>query len=204
LSNHPQFEALMYSFSMNKPYLVVITGRPGSGKTTLAHNLAKEMHCPAFCRDEFKEGFVNTIGLNHASLDQDINWQIYETFFQTVEFMVSKGVSLIVEAAFQHKLWFPKLDSLQNKTRMSIFICAVEPQVARSRFIARGLADPTREYFHGDQTVHTAKDGIELPICDYDPPVISVPTLTVNTANGYDPSLEDIVSFMMSSSKTIA
>lgn len=73
---------------MNKPLLIVVTGRPGSGKTTLAHALAKEVHCPAFCRDEFKEGFVNTMNGNHDAMGNEVNWEIYETFFQVVELMV--------------------------------------------------------------------------------------------------------------------
>src|ERR1041385_7271330 len=94
---------------MNKPFVIVVTGRPGSGKTTLAHTLAKHIHCPALCRDEFKEGYVHTMGGTHASLGKDINRHLYDIFFETVDFVVSKGVSVVIEAAFQHTAWFPKI-----------------------------------------------------------------------------------------------
>ena len=45
---------------MNVPSLIVVTGRPGAGKTTLAHTLARLIRCPALIRDELKEGFVLT------------------------------------------------------------------------------------------------------------------------------------------------
>ena len=182
---------------MNKPLLIVVTGRPGSGKTTLAHALAREIRCPAFCRDEFKEGFVNTMNGSHDALGDDVNRGIYETFFQAVELMVSKGISLVVEAAFQHKLWAPKLEPLLDLTRMSLVICAVDPPIARARFIERGLADPMRERFHGDRAVHAAKEGIRLPIGDYNPPRLSAPTLCVDTTDGYRPGMKEIVSFVM-------
>jgi dephospho-CoA kinase len=58
---------------MNKPLLVIITGRPASGKTTLSRLLSREIKCPLFSRDEFKEGFVNTVGAPHAELDDSAN-----------------------------------------------------------------------------------------------------------------------------------
>ena len=41
------------------PTLVVVSGPPGSGKTTLAHKIAAAVGCPAICRDEIKEGMVH-------------------------------------------------------------------------------------------------------------------------------------------------
>ena len=43
-----------------KPKLVVVSGRPGAGKTTLAKKLGELIKLPVFCRDEFKEGYVST------------------------------------------------------------------------------------------------------------------------------------------------
>ena len=185
--------------TMNKPLLVVVTGRPGSGKATLAHTLARQVRCPALCRDEFKEGFVNTANSSHESLGKDVNRDIYDTFFQAVELLLTKGITLVIEAAFQHKLWFAKLEHLQKISEICILLCSIDPPLARSRFIQRGLSDSNRERFHGDRAVHAAKDGIQLPIGEYDPPRLSVPTLEVDTTKGYQPEMEEIVSFVMRS-----
>lgn len=182
---------------MNKPFLIVVTGRPGSGKTTLAHALAKEMRCPAFGRDELKEGFVNTVNSSHAALGTNVNWSIYETFFQAVELLLANGITLVIEAAFQHKLWAPKLRPLLNISRVRIVLCSIDLQLARSRVIQRGLSDANRERFHGDVTVHAARDNIQLPLGNYDPPRLPVPTLEVDTTNGYRPGIDAIVSFAM-------
>src|SRR4249919_3442909 len=48
----------MIELPARRPTLVIVTGRAGSGKTTLAHRLAAMIGCPALCRDEIKEGMV--------------------------------------------------------------------------------------------------------------------------------------------------
>jgi predicted kinase len=181
---------------MNKPLLVVVTGRPGSGKTTLAHTLASQIGCPVICRDEIKEGFVNTMQSSHESLGQDVNREIYNTFFETLEFLLSKQITLLAEAAFQHNLWALPLERLSHLSQIKIIICVVDPHLARSRFIQRGLADPNRLRFHGDWGVRAVREGIEVPLKDYDPPLLSIPTLRVDTSDGYSPSLDDVVDWL--------
>jgi len=53
---------------MEKPYLLVVTGRPGAGKTTFAKNLGNEIFMPVISRDQIKEGYVHTFGKRHTEL----------------------------------------------------------------------------------------------------------------------------------------
>ncbi|MEX0884900.1 MAG: AAA family ATPase [Phycisphaeraceae bacterium] len=187
----------------HQPTLVIVTGRPGSGKTTLAHALAREVRCPALCRDELKEGLVNTAG-DHDQLGKDANWHIYETFFATIELLMDRGITLVAEAAFQHKLWAPKLEPHVGRWRMRLIVCTIDGKLARTRFIERGVADPLRERFHGDRAVRAHREGVELPIGEYDPPQLPVPTLSVDTTVEYSPPLSDILKFVRASDRAAA
>jgi predicted kinase len=178
------------------PTLIVITGRPGSGKTTLAHQLARAIHCPAICRDELKEGFIHTTGQPTHPGD-DIARQIYATFFDSLELLLTRRITLVAEAAFQHKVWAPRLDSMQSIARVRIIVCEIDPMLARARHIERGLTDPARERFHGDPAVQAAREGRMLPIEIYEPPKLDVPALAVNTSDGYQPAIESISAFAL-------
>jgi predicted kinase len=177
-----------------QPSLIVVTGRPGSGKTSLAHALARAVRCPAICRDEIKEGFVNTTG-ESGSPGDEIGRRVYEAFFDTVKLLLSRRITLVAEAAFQHKNWAPKLEPLREIARIRIVLCDINPALARARHVERGLADPDRERFHHDVAVQAAREGRELPIDSYDPPRLDVPVLTVETTDGYRPDFDAIVAF---------
>lgn len=179
---------------MNVPILTIVAGRPGAGKTTLAHRLAQAIRCPAICRDELKEGLVHTVQQDAAS-GNDLNRQVNAVFFHAIELLLLNQIMLVAEAAFQHHLWLPRLEPLQAIAHIRLVICSVDPLVAQTRCIQRGLADPQRERYHGDPAVQAAKAGVLLPISPYNPPHIAVPTLTVDTTAGYWPAFEAIVAF---------
>jgi predicted kinase len=166
-----------------QPALIVVTGRPGSGKTTLAHALARTIHCPAICRDEIKEGCINTIG--HIDTPGDgTAMRVYDAFFDTVTLLLERGVTLVAEAAFQHKLWAPKLQPLRDIARIRIIVCALDELLAQQRHAERSAADPDRDRFHQ-----------KWPGGEYDPPQLDVPTLMVDTSDKYRPDFQSIVSF---------
>src|SRR5437867_9817352 len=108
-----------------QPLLIVVAGRPGAGKTSLAHALARAIRCPAICRDEIKEGLVNTTGQSGTPGD-DIAWRVYEAFFDTVKLLLGHGITLVAEAAFQHKVWAPKLTLMRDTARIRIVLCTID------------------------------------------------------------------------------
>ena len=177
--------------------LIVLTGRPASGKTTLVRRLAPEIRCPLISRDEIKEGLVNTLE-NNVSAGFDLNRHVYKTFFETIKFLLNRKITVIAEAAFQHKLWMPELEPLMSIARIRIIYCVIDAQLAKSRFIERAMSDPDREGFHENQTTQSSKEGITIYERDYDPPQLAVPTLSVDTSNGYQPTFEEIISFAKS------
>jgi hypothetical protein len=126
---------------------------------------------------------------------EDIQWQAYETFFDVIELLLKRRVSLIAEAAFQHDHWEPKLEPIKQFAHIRVVLCTIDPQLARARYIARGLADPDRELFHADRPVRAAREGRELPIGIYNPPHFGVPILHVDTTDSYQPAFESILSF---------
>jgi predicted kinase len=177
---------------IEQPLLIVVTGRPASGKTTLAKILSQEIKCPLLSRDEFKEGYINTVKLNHAELDNAVNWNIYETFFRAVDLLISNNISVIIEAAFQHKLWQPKLLPYLNRAKVRMIICTIELDLAKSRFIHRASNDTGREKFHGDPLTG---DNI-FSANSYEPPKLFAPTLEVDTTSGYKPCVKQIIEFI--------
>lgn len=51
-----------------KPKCIIVTGRAGAGKTTLAKKLGERLWMPVISRDEIKQGYVNTFGIEHDRL----------------------------------------------------------------------------------------------------------------------------------------
>ena len=174
---------------MKKPLLAVVTGRPAAGKSTLAYRLKDALRVPIVCRDEIKEGHIRTLG-GPTNMDSELPARVNDAFFATIDLLLDRGVSLVAVAAFQNRVWAPRLEPMLDRADLRIVVCDVSGPVAVERQSERDRQDPDRVAYHP----YTAGyDGLTF---EYDPPRLPVPTLKVNTAAGYEPDLDSILVFL--------
>lgn len=172
---------------MGRPTLILVTGPAGSGKTTLAHELAAAVGCPALSRDEIKEGMVlSNRGFVAASSDP-LTRRTYELFFEAMTLLLRAEVTLVAEAAFQHGLWVKGLSPLGDLAALRIIRCVVPDVVARARQEHRLRTQSTRAA-HADAQ-HLTQAATFRPL------QLDAPTLDVDTSDGWHPNLETVANF---------
>src|SRR6476646_7417863 len=108
----------------SKPKCIIVTGRPGSGKTTLARKLGPRLWMPVISRDEIKEGYVNTYGVKHDELPPDTDLIVSNFFFNIVSQYLANKVSVVIEAAFQHHVWQPRMPRILELSHPFLIICS--------------------------------------------------------------------------------
>jgi predicted kinase len=176
------------------PTLVVVSGPPGTGKTTLAHKIARAVGCPAICRDEIKEGMAHATPGFVPEPGDELTMRTLPTFFGVLELLVRSGVTTVAEAAFQDRLWRPGLEPLRALAQVRIVHCTVDADVAFQRNLRRRQKDPLR-LAHADPGPLDSADHA-LGNRTFERVSVDAPWIEVDTTDGYRPGLKEIVAFV--------
>ena len=85
---------------MTRPTLLIITGPPASGKTTVGRALARELRMPFYSKDDVKEILFDTIGIGDAESGRRLGSASWELLFMIAATELAERHSLVLEANF--------------------------------------------------------------------------------------------------------
>lgn len=179
------------------PTLVIVSGPGGAGKTTLAHQLARVVGCPAICRDEIKEGMAHSRPGFAPAPGDELTMRTLPVFFGVVELLLRAGVTAIADAAFQDHVWRPRLEQFRGLAQLRIVHCVVTHDVAFRRVLQRGQDNPVRRV-HADPRPDHDLAAFARQRDAFDRVSVEAPCMEVDTTDGYQPGLDEIVRFINS------
>lgn len=82
------------------PLLVVVTGPPAAGKTTVARGLAGRLRLPLIAKDTIKEALFDGLGTGDLAWSQRLGEATYRVMLELAEASVTAGAGLVLEANF--------------------------------------------------------------------------------------------------------
>ena len=114
-------------------------------------------------------------------------------FFEVVNQYLTNKVSVIIEAAFQHRVWEPKIPEIASVSRPFLIVSSIDAELAARRHLQRGIDYSNRTFYHGDKRVDIYRQtGVISPPGDYVSPALDIPTMRVSTKGAYCPSVDEI------------
>lgn len=162
------------------PLLVVVTGSPASGKSTLAEKLSESMRLPLLAKDAFKEEIYDNLEGAAPADSHRLGFVAVRLMHSWSKRLLEKGVSLVLESNFKRSLSLPDLESLFALSQPVVVQCVAPRDEVVDRYVERS-EEGERHPVHDDAN-HVDELRHDLEKGEYDMRVLDVPVITVDTS----------------------
>ncbi len=188
-----------------QPTLVLVTGAPGSGKTTLSRSLAETLRLPWLSRDRLRTGLFFALGgWSEEPEAVPSRKESIDVFLEAVELLLARRVSVVADYVLLRE-GFPKGCRIPHLAKC--VIVETSTPCATDRYLNRLRNDPflnrpavLRALGHSsidDALTERSAGASAIGPLLFDVANTGLRTVTVDTTDGYVPSFEEIVEFVL-------
>jgi predicted kinase len=176
------------------PTLIIVSGAPGSGKTTLARRLANDLRLPLLGKDDLKEALADAVGVPpDVPASMQLGAGAYAVLYLVAQQLLEVRTGLIIESNFRRGVSEAELRPLLAWSDAGLIQCTAAPEIVLRRYAERHeRGDRHAAHLDADRAVALADD---LSAGRFEPLNLPIPTLVVDTTDGWRPSYESILDF---------
>src|SRR5262249_41063453 len=117
-----------------RPPLVIISGPPAAGKTTLAGLIARGLGLPLLAKDTIKEAVVDALGCDSVDRSRELGRAAFVVLYGLAETQLEVGTGAVVEANFHAGASVAGLSRLVARSRAAGVFCWAPVDVLMQRY----------------------------------------------------------------------
>jgi predicted kinase len=171
---------------LTRPSLVIISGPPASGKTTLARPLARALGMPLLSKNAIKERIADALGPVAMDHSGSIGLAAVFTLVDTAGELLDAGQSVVIESFFHHGKAERDLAPLGSMANAVLVHCTANDDTLLHRYTER-IDTPGRHAIHRDsRRVNDLHAYLENATAD--PLDLSIPRLVIDTTSTFPDS----------------
>ena len=136
------------------PTILIVTGRPAAGKSTLSKWLSKELKIPLVSKDIIREELFDRLGWKDRKWAQELGKASMDMMFYFAKAELEVGHSLIMDNSFYPPVSTPRFQALKAKYHAGSIqiVCNSDRETLFHRFKTRADAG-SRHPGHGDHDI---------------------------------------------------
>ena len=145
------------------PLLVVVTGPPAVGKTTLARPLAEVLRLPLVSRDELKEVLFDEFGTGDVEWTRRLGRATFALLHRVAARLLAAGSSAVVEANFFRGVSEAAFGELPPHRLIQVH-CTAPADVVMARYAGRSRHPGHLDGDRADEVAARLGDGTHDPL----------------------------------------